>query len=65
MDYTNLITGVFSDTTETQVTQNSISEDTTQSFKILDFNAANSNAIYGSSETVQPPALSLIPQIKY
>ena len=65
MDYTNLITGVFSDTIETQITQNTISEETTTSFKILDFNAANSNAIYGSSETVQPPALSLIPQIKY
>ena len=32
---------------------------------ILLFNAGNSNAIYGSSDTVQPPALSLIPQIKF
>lgn len=31
----------------------------------LSFNAANSNSIYGSSNTVQPPALSLIPQIKF
>ena len=29
------------------------------------FNAANSNAIYGASTTVQPPALSLIPQIRF
>ena len=29
------------------------------------FNASQSNNIYGSSTTVQPPALSLIPQIKY
>lgn len=28
-------------------------------------NAANSNAIYGASTTVQPPALQLIPQIRY
>ena len=31
----------------------------------LEFDASRSNAIYGSSDTVQPPALSLIPQIKY
>lgn len=29
------------------------------------FDASKSNAIYGSSDTVQPPALALIPQIKY
>ena len=28
-------------------------------------NASNSNAIYGTSTTVQPPALQLIPQIRY
>lgn len=27
--------------------------------------ASRSNAIYGASDTVQPPALALIPQIKY
>lgn len=31
----------------------------------LDFKAANSNAIYGSSNTVQPPTIQLLPQIKY
>ena len=31
----------------------------------LYFNASNSNPIYSASTTVQPPALSLIPQIKY
>ena len=30
-----------------------------------DFNAGGSNAIYGASTTVQPPAISLIPQIKF
>ena len=29
------------------------------------FNASRSNSIYGSSTTVQPPALTLVPQIKY
>ena len=32
---------------------------------IFNFDASKSNPIYGSSETVQPPALSLIAQIKY
>ena len=31
----------------------------------LGFDASRSNSIYGTSETVQPPAFSLIPQIKY
>ena len=29
------------------------------------FDASRSNSIYGSSTTVQPPALQLIPQIKF
>ena len=31
----------------------------------FNFNASNSSTVYGASETVQPPALSLIPQIKF
>lgn len=31
----------------------------------IQFNAHNSNSIYGSSATVQPPALTLLPCIKY
>ena len=31
----------------------------------LNFNANDSNIIYGSSETVQPPAITLLPQIKF
>ena len=31
----------------------------------ITFNAGLSNAIYGASNTVQPPALQLIPQIRY
>ena len=32
---------------------------------IIIFNATDANAIYGSSDTVQPPAISLIPQLRY
>ena len=31
----------------------------------IGFNASRYNPIYGASDTVQPPAISLIPQIKY
>ena len=31
----------------------------------IKFNAGSSNSIYGAANTVQPPALTLIPQIKY
>lgn len=31
----------------------------------IEFNAARSSEIYGKSTTVQPPAIALIPQIKY
>ena len=31
----------------------------------ITFDASESNSIYGASQTVQPPALSLIPQIKF
>lgn len=31
----------------------------------FNFNASNSSTVYGASETVQPPALQIIPQIKY
>ena len=29
------------------------------------FNAASYNSIYGSSTTVQPPTITLLPQIRY
>ena len=34
-------------------------------YKRLTFDASLSNRIYGASTTVQPPALSLLPQIKF
>ena len=33
--------------------------------RYIRLNASNYNAIYGASTTVQPPALRLIPQIRY
>lgn len=32
---------------------------------VIGFDANRANAIYGASNTVQPPAICLIPQIKY
>ena len=31
----------------------------------FEFNAGYSNSIYGKANTVQPPAIMLLPQIKY
>ena len=31
----------------------------------INFNASLSNPIYGNAETVQPPTIMLIPQIRY
>ena len=33
--------------------------------KDLSFDASRSDAIYGAADTVQPPAIQLLPQIKY
>ena len=33
--------------------------------QVLNFDASRSNAIYGNSNTVQPPSIVLIPQIKF
>lgn len=35
------------------------------SFHDVNFNASKSNAIYGSADTVQPPSIALIPQIRF
>jgi hypothetical protein len=36
-----------------------------QQNKMIALNAARSSAVYGNSTTVQPPAIAMIPQIKY
>ena len=35
------------------------------SYGTVGFDASRSSAIYGATNTVQPPALSLIPQIRF
>ena len=36
-----------------------------EGYETLHFDASRSNSIYGNSNTVQPPALTLLPCIKY
>lgn len=31
----------------------------------ISFNASKANTLYGAANTVQPPAISLVPQIKF
>ena len=41
------------------------SNNTGQSYCVVSLDASRSSSIYGNSTTVQPPAIKLIPQIKY
>ena len=36
-----------------------------RNYAFLKFDASKSNPIYGASNTVQPPAIQLIPQLRY
>lgn len=47
------------------VVNNSIGSGTTWGGSTWEFDASHSNKIYGNSTTVQPPAIVLIPQMKY
>lgn len=63
-------TGAFekTDTSTSRSLLNSIVDNTTtqdNSYKGVIFKASNSNSIYGNSSTVQPPAVKLLPIIKY
>ena len=51
----------------TQSSYNTLSHssETGNTSQILSFSAARANAVYGKATTVQPPAIMLIPQIKY
>lgn len=51
----------------TQSSYNTLSHnrETGNTSHILSFSAARANAVYGKATTVQPPAIMLIPQIKY
>ena len=58
--------GVFQNSyTETTTYAGHLSSDWCDSELHIDFNASRSNSIYGNSSTVQPPALTLLPCIKY
>ena len=50
---------------EGSVTQYGVNDANTHVWSSIKFDASKSNPIYGASDTVQPPALSLIAQIKY
>ena len=41
------------------------SENQNADLRQINFSASRYNSVYGSSTTVQPPALQLIPQIRY
>lgn len=55
-------TGAFS---ITNTARRGVSTESSSTCLQLNFNAADSNAIYGNAETVQPPTISLLPQIKF
>ena len=60
--------GVFSGKTATNTdygVENSNTPDDTLNYCGVNLSLAAGNSIYGKSKTVQPPALQLIPQIKF
>lgn len=57
--------GAFSTSVPTIRNNSEAGSQTTQKYMNAMFNAQRSNTIYGASTTVQPPAIVLIPQIKY
>ena len=62
--YASWLSGAFYNTTQTDSSKQ-VGGTYNLSDRILMFDASRSNSIYGKSSTVQPPALRLIPQIKY
>ena len=59
----NICNNAFSKTTGTGYTH--LENMTSNATSYIEFHASDSNAIYGGNTTVQPPALSLLPQIKF
>ena len=59
-------TGVFGyDQNGNEVDGSTMGGSTSVKAKPLTFDASKSTSIYGASDTVQPPTLQMIPQIKY
>ena len=65
--YAKRISGAFSNNSSTTLNYGapSGSVNTSDRSYSVSLNAANSSTIYGKSSTVQPPAICLIPQIKF
>lgn len=55
--YIKRFTGKVSSTTATEISGSE--------YKNIGFDASHSNSIFGNSETIQPPTISLLPQIKF
>lgn len=53
--YTKVFTGEISSTIASE----------TSGLRSIGFDASRSNSIFGNSETIQPPTISLLPQIKF
>ena len=53
--YTKVFTGKISSTAASE----------TSGLRSIGFDASRGNSIFGNSETIQPPTISLLPQIKY
>jgi hypothetical protein len=64
-DATDTSTGVFNWNQTTQYWMEAKENANNKGKSNLHFSASNSNSIYGNSNTVQPPAITLIPIIKY
>ena len=60
----NLLKGAFY-TDPNDISQRGAWETGTEKNNAIFFCASRSNSIYGNSSTVQPPAISLIPQIRF
>ena len=56
-------TGAFTEITNASLVINSMNGSKVRNG--FNFNASRSSSIYGKSQTVQPPAIQLIPQIKF
>lgn len=65
MRYKSTFSGAFSQTSATEYSYANYNDSGDGRNVAVSFNASKSNAIYGKSSTVQPPAATLIPIIKY
>nr|DAL11075.1 MAG TPA_asm: hypothetical protein [Caudoviricetes sp.] len=62
----NQITGAFFGwLSENTVFPSVQSQSTSRFWGGVSFDASRSNSLYGSSDTIQPPAITLLSQIKY